>query len=200
MTKSRIYTQDELILVYNVNLSAREVSVSLGVSPITIDRLRKKLNILVPLGAKTGRIVLKTRKRFIKECMAENCTNTFETVPRKNKRFCSPSCQLKTIHIAPKGRGSRGIRNPNTKEYKRYSRLVHSLSQETYIKNIDSINPNRHPRTLCGIDGGWQLDHIKTIKECFQQGIPAAEASVLDNLRMLPWRDNLMRQYNDTKT
>ena len=61
--------------------------------------------------------------------------------------------------------------------------------------NIDLINPNRYVRTLCGVKDGWQLDHIIPIKECFERNIPPEEAASINNLRMLPWKDNLMRQY-----
>lgn len=87
--------------------------------------------------------------------------------------------------------------NVNSKEYKTYARKVHRLSGKTYNENIDAINPERHKRTLNGVDGGWQLDHIIPIKECFLSGIPAEEAAALENLRMLPWKDNLMRNYNN---
>ena len=86
--------------------------------------------------------------------------------------------------------------NVNSKEYKTYARKVHRLSGKVYNENIDTINPERHIRTLNGVDGGWQLDHIIPIKECFMSGVPAEEAASLDNLRMLPWKDNLMRNYN----
>ena len=195
MTKSRIYTEDELKLVRNVILSAREVSIQLGVSKITVDRLRSKLKINVPLGGKPGRVNLKIRRRITKTCIGKDCTNTFETGPTHKKRFCSHSCQMRTMHMAPKGIGNRTIRNPNIAEYRRYSRLVHGFSKITYLKNIDIINPNRYIRTLCGVENGWQLDHIKSIKECFESGIPAQDAAAVENLRMLPWKDNLMRQY-----
>jgi hypothetical protein len=197
MSNARIYTDDELKLVRDVMLSARQVALHLGVSKITVDRLRKKLDIKVPLGIKQGSINLKTRQRVTKTCIGKDCINTFEAGPLHKKKYCCHACQARTVHIAPKGKGSRSIRNPNIKEYKRYAQLVHALSHEIYIKNIDFINPNRYPRTLCGIEGGWQLDHIKTIKECFQQGMPAIEAACIDNLRMLPWKTNLMRQYTE---
>lgn len=195
MTKSRIYTEDELKIVYDVTLSAREIAIRLDVSKVTIDRLRAKLGIKVQLGTKPGSINLKTRRRISKTCIGKDCTNTFEAGPQNKKKYCCHACQARTVHIAPKGKGSRTIRNPNIKEYTRYSRLVHAFSHETYIENIDIINPHRYPRTLCGVDGGWQLDHIRTIKECFEAGLSAQEASSVDNLRMLPWKDNLMRQY-----
>jgi len=77
--------------------------------------------------------------------------------------------------------------------YKGYARRVHALSHQVYEDNIDIINPNRYPRTLCGVDGGWQLDHIKPIKECYIQGMSVEDASKLENLRMLPWKENLAR-------
>ena len=194
MTKSRIYSQEELELVHNVMLSAKTVASHLNVHPATVSRLRNKLNICVPAGTKPGPN-MKLRQRVVKACIGKGCNNTFEAGPLNKKKFCSHSCQIKTNPIGSKGRGTRTIRNPNITEYKRYSRLVHALSQETYKNNIDIINPSRYPRTLCGVDGGWQLDHIKPIKECFLEGLSATEAAQVENLRMLPWKNNLMRQY-----
>jgi hypothetical protein len=85
--------------------------------------------------------------------------------------------------------------NVNSAEYKAYARKVHGISRKTYTKNIDIINPNRYNRTLCGVENGWQLDHIIPIKECFLKGISPEKASEVSNLRMLPWKDNLMRNY-----
>jgi len=87
--------------------------------------------------------------------------------------------------------------NVNSAEYKTYARKVHRLSGKTYTENIDKINPHRYTRTLCGVEGGWQLDHIIPIKECFLSGISPEEAAAVDNLRMLPWRENLMRNYGN---
>jgi hypothetical protein len=50
---------------------------------------------------------------------------------------------------------------------------------------------------LCGVDGGWQLDHIKTVREAFDEGLSPEEVAHVDNLRMLPWKENLMRNYNE---
>lgn len=84
----------------------------------------------------------------------------------------------------------------HSKEYKTYARKVHRLSGKVYNEHIDTINPNRYPRTLNGVEGGWQLDHIIPIKECYKQGKTPEEASDVSNLRMLPWKQNLMRNYN----
>lgn len=79
--------------------------------------------------------------------------------------------------------------------YKNYKNAVYRMSQKVYEKNIEIINPNNHPRTRMGVKGGWQLDHIKPVIECFRQGISIEEASDIKNLRMLPWKDNLMRNF-----
>lgn len=85
--------------------------------------------------------------------------------------------------------------NATSNDYKTYARKVHRLSDKTYTENIDIINPNRYTRTLCGVENGWQLDHIIPIKECFRRGTSPEKASEVSNLRMLPWRENLMRTY-----
>lgn len=82
------------------------------------------------------------------------------------------------------------------KTYPGYARKVHGLSQKVYEENIDIINPNRHKRTLCGVNGGYQLDHIMSIRECFDKNVPPEKAASVENLRMLPWKENLMRQYD----
>lgn len=80
-------------------------------------------------------------------------------------------------------------------DYKDYKNAVYRLSQKVYEENIEIINPNNYPRTRMGVDGGWQLDHIKPVIDCFREGITIEEASNINNLRMLPWKDNLMRNF-----
>ena len=80
-------------------------------------------------------------------------------------------------------------------DYKDYKNAVYRLSQKVYEENIETINPNNYPRTRMGVDGGWQLDHIKPVIDCFREGITIEEASNINNLRMLPWKENLMRNF-----
>lgn len=42
--------------------------------------------------------------------------------------------------------------------------------------------------------GGWQLDHTKSIRECFDQEWTPEEASNINNLQMLPWLVNLLKK------
>lgn len=76
------------------------------------------------------------------------------------------------------------------REYKDYCNKVMWLTEKTYIENLSEINPNNYPRTLCGVDGGYQLDHIYSIKKGFDNKIPAEEISKKENLQMLSWKEN----------
>ena len=162
----------------------------------------------------------RTFERFDRNCLI--CEQPFEIATKKaseNKKFCSRKCyfehqktfcstneyrekmsnQAKTIDRSymKTEAYSASKRNPETPEYARYRNKVHRLSERTYVDCINVINPERHPRTLCGVEGGWQLDHIKPVRQCFDEGLTAEEASSFSNLRMLPWRVNLMRNYVD---
>lgn len=195
--KFREWTEEELNLIKDVSYSARELSVMLNARPGTIRNLRINLDVVPSQSAVMSKPRPNRVKDETRQCIRKDCSNTFTVKPAMKKKYCSQSCQLRTENNAPKGIGSRGIRNPNIKEYTKYARKVHALSQKVYEQNKEVINPNNYPRTLCGIENGWQLDHIIPIKECFEKGITAEEASNIGNLRMLPWKDNLMRQYDN---
>jgi hypothetical protein len=195
--KFREWTEEELSLIKDVSYSARELSVMLSARAGTIRNLRIKLDVVPSQSSVMSRPRPQRIKNETRQCIGKDCSNSFTVKPAMKKKYCSHSCQLRTDNIAPKGIGSRGIRNPNIKEYTQYARKVHALSHKVYEQNKEIINPNNYPRTLCGVEGGWQLDHIITIKECFEKEVSAEDASTLTNLRMLPWKENLMRQYDN---
>jgi len=88
-------------------------------------------------------------------------------------------------------RGSRHPRwNPNKPSFRAYSNRVHWLSERTYQMYQQEINPNNYPRTLCGILGGYQLDHMVSIKKAFEMGMLEENCASRDNLQMLPWKIN----------
>lgn len=189
------YTEKEMQLLRNTMLSAKEVSAMINVSPGTVRRARKRFDITVKIGAIKNKPNPARSRREVRNCKRSECNNTFEVILSHSKRYCSHSCDYQDN---PRDMTKpRTLRNPNTPAYKRYANKVHRLSQKTYEANIDIINPKRHKRTLCGVENGYQLDHIMTIKECFEKNIPAEEAARVENLRMLEWKENLMRQYDD---
>lgn len=87
-------------------------------------------------------------------------------------------------------------RKDSTPAYKKYKNIVGKLTDKTYAKYIDVINPDRLPRTIAGVEGGYQLDHIKSVRECFDEGVDPEVCADVNNLRMLPWKENLMRTWN----
>ena len=196
--KFREWTEEEIKLICDISFGCKELGIMLNAREGTIRNKRKAYGIKSSQSSVMSKPRPNRYKREMKQCIAKDCHNMFEVKPASKKKYCSHSCQLKTNHQAPKGIGSRKMRNPLTPEYKRYSRKVHGLSQKTYIDNIDIINPNQYLRTLCGVENGWQLDHIIPIKECFIKGMSIEEAASVNNLRMLPWKDNLMRQYDNS--
>ena len=70
---------------------------------------------------------------------------------------------------------------------------VRKITEENYNKYKEQINPNNHPRTLCGIENGYQLDHRVSIKWGFLHGVNPKVIGNVDNLQMLPWKENLTK-------
>lgn len=192
MRSKRIFTKEELDLIANPAFTASEVGTKLNVCAGTIYRARKAKGFVVPIGAKKDKPNVAKERKEIRICKNPECAKTFVTTRAHKKQYCSRSCNIKVNNPAWK-RGPRKSKE-TTPAYRSYSRKVHTLSHKVYLENIDLINPNRYPRTLCGVVGGWQLDHIIPIKECFKRGMSPEEAAVVTNLRMLPWKENLTRK------
>lgn len=83
--------------------------------------------------------------------------------------------------------------NPERREYLRYKTRVQRLTEQTYARFSNEINPNAFPRTLAGVEGGYQLDHIKSTWRGFQEKLPPEEIAKKENLQMLPWLENLKK-------
>lgn len=79
----------------------------------------------------------------------------------------------------------------DTSEYKKYRQKVDLLTEKNYVKYKNFINPDNKPRTLCGVDGGYQLDHIYPVCGGFINNIPPEDIAKLENLRIIPWEENL---------
>jgi len=85
-------------------------------------------------------------------------------------------------------------RTYNMTEFQIYNNKVRRLSESQYVKHKNILNPNNHPRTLCGVDGGYQLDHINSVRACFDAGVSVEECSHLSNLQFIPWQLNLAKR------
>lgn len=80
-------------------------------------------------------------------------------------------------------------------EYKKYSNKVRRLTEKNYVKYFAVINPNNHPRTLCGVDGGYQIDHKLSVRFCYDNNISEEVCASVDNLQMIEWSQNLNKRY-----
>jgi hypothetical protein len=67
------------------------------------------------------------------------------------------------------------------------------LTEKTYRSNKQLINPFNHPRGKAGIDGAYQLDHIISRRYCFDNNIPSELCAHPDNLRFIPWLENIKK-------
>lgn len=184
------FTSEQIALLGSRRFTVKELAQKLGVGEATICRARKKLGIKIPLGAEKGKPNPKKRRREIRQCKKEGCVNMFEVVPSRTKEYCSHSCHSTGLKFPDRIRPCK----ESTPAYKLYAGKVHRMSGKTYLENIDIINPNRYPRTVCGVPGGWQLDHVIPIKEGFRRNISPEKMSAVENLRMLPWKENLTRK------
>ena len=78
-------------------------------------------------------------------------------------------------------------------EWNRYRGRCSYLTELVYAEYTHLINPNNYRRTIAGVDGGYQLDHIQSVKECFDLGLSPEYCCRLKNLQMLPWKENRLK-------
>lgn len=70
-----------------------------------------------------------------------------------------------------------------------YKREVWRLTYQHPLNTLE----HWEVRGRCGVDGAYQLDHIKSIDWGWKNGIPPEEIAKWENLRMIPWKTNLLK-------
>jgi hypothetical protein len=83
--------------------------------------------------------------------------------------------------------------DPIYRDFKKYRNRVAVRTEKTYQKFKKEINPNDLPRGKAGVVGAYQVDHIISVREGFEKGIPVEKISSKENLQMLPWLDNVQK-------
>jgi hypothetical protein len=144
------------------------------------------------------------------ECRCDECDSIFERQYQLLKRVDSHRCyQCAKKHNGQiNGSADRARErsksylgpnhprwNPNKTAFKAYSNKVRWLSEKEYLKHRELINPDNLPRTLCGIDEGYQLDHKISIKKAFDLNMPEETVAAIENLQLLPWQQNRSKGY-----
>lgn len=192
-------TKDEKISLLTDNtLYDKDVAKILGVSIKYIPILRRRWKLKSKVrGNKVNSIKSNT---IIFPCKI--CGISIRS--SKRKRYCSRKCQytcpeyrLKLKMMNKSYMQTEEYRNTLIKDttpaYKKYYNRVKKLTEQVYNDNIDIINPGRLPRTICGVKGGYQLDHIIPVKFGFDNNLPAEEIAQLKNLRIISWEENLQK-------
>jgi len=73
--------------------------------------------------------------------------------------------------------------------WEQYAQTTRMLTERTYKQCFDKINPNNHTRGL----KEYHLDHIIPLWYGFLNNIAPGVLSRKENLRMIPWKNNLSR-------
>ena len=188
------------------NHTTQQITEKYGIGTATVARTKKKYSIktirMPGSGSRT-----KTTGSYAK-CKNSSCDETVWVIPSQPEKYCSRDCtytcaeyrdKLSSIDKSYMQTETYSIskQKEDVSEYRRYANKVHKLSDKVYNENIDTINPDRHPRTLAGVEGGWQLDHIIEVRFGFDNGIPFVILCDPSNLRMLPWKENIARNKKD---
>lgn len=80
------------------------------------------------------------------------------------------------------------------KDFELYKSIVDNETKKTYRKCKTEINPNDYKRVLAKKGNvGYHLDHIASKLYCFTNNIPPELCADKRNLRMIPWRDNVVK-------
>lgn len=82
-------------------------------------------------------------------------------------------------------------KNMDEYEFKEYSMMVRTLTEQNYAKYKHSLNPGNLTRGQS--DTSHHLDHIVSIRQCYEQSIPPALSASVDNLQFLTPTDNRVK-------
>lgn len=113
---------------------------------------------------------------------------------------CSRNQAGKSNHIVQSGVArpwSLGDKHPNWRankpEFELYCRLVTRYTNA--CKHIWSKWENFDKIGRCGIDGAYQLDHIVSKYNGFENKIPPESIGRIENLQIIPWKLNRSKWY-----
>ena len=87
----------------------------------------------------------------------------------------------------------RKISEQDYQDYQKYKRAVYSASRKTYNQNISLLNPDGLLLGRCGTVGAFQIDHKVPISIGYQLKIPVTIMSIVENLQLMAWKDNLYK-------
>lgn len=200
------HTQEDIDFICDPKNTAKEISEKFGCGIATPNRWRSRYGANVGRGSKKGKPKDNRKTGWPSTCRLEGCENEVWCTPHKPEKYCSRDCMYSCEHYSSHLKKKRkphekpGLRKHDKTSWVSYRNKVHKLSDKVYEENRHIINPNDHPRTLAGVEGGWQLDHIIEVRWGFDNNIPVEVLCEVENLRMLPWKKNLERNRSTNLT
>lgn len=83
--------------------------------------------------------------------------------------------------------------DPIYNNIRQYRNRIAVRTKQTYESYKHIINPNNYTLGKAGIDGAYQIDHIMSVREGFIYSIPVELMSSVENLKVVPWQENLSK-------
>ena len=129
-----------------------------------------------------GTLNTSTKKNTIcKSCSTYKYNKTFKDVITPEHRL-----QMRATKAGFQNFDEYKLRYPKKQFYKR------EVWRLTYQNPLDTLE-HWELRGRCGVEGAYQLDHIKSINWGWENGIEPKVIAEWDNLRMIPWKTNLLK-------
>lgn len=137
----------------------------------------------------TGRRVTEKTKEKIKKSNIEHWRENTRTPWNKGKTNVQiPWNKGKTGYSMPP---RRKISEEDYQNYQSYKRAVYTTSRKIYKQNINVLNPTGLLLGRNGVLGAHQIDHKIPISVGYQLKIPVEVMSIVENLQIIPWKENL---------
>jgi hypothetical protein len=133
-----------------------------------------------------------------KVCRNKSCRNIVKfsgSFVNGYRKFCSVKCsknkdELKHINLF---NGVHKIREKPHNEKTLYFKKCREITRLTYRQNKSIINPNDCRLGKAGVEGAYQIDHIISVHYGFENNIAPEIIGGLENLRVVPWRVNSVK-------
>ena len=150
----------------------------------------------------------------IVHCECDKCGVQFERSyqlivkqrPKQNQVDLCQDCARKRVgevmdtkNIVAAAKTRIGPKHPRWRkdkdEFKRYASEVRKYTEKQPIYLLENSDK---PRTLCGVEGGYQLDHCVSIRRGYELGLHPKYVGSLVNLRFIPWAENRKKSTNSS--
>lgn len=157
-----------------------------------LDRIREKFDILTA--------DYDGHQQFGQKITVRNkkCLHVFEVCPRNlvTRNINCPTCNKDS-----KRNKMRAFNEKRHQEAQKrligwaaYKHRVYMLTRSSFKKYKQQINPENLPVGRAGVVGAYHLDHIKSVKYCFENNVTPEDCAHWSNLQMLPWLDNIRKR------